>query len=180
MRLFTAVSIPEDISNTIFELSLGLPDARPVPPENIHLTLNFIGDVNPNQFLDLFESLAEVSARPFSIRLNGISFFDQSASGVLYVGVHPSKELLDLQKEIHACLTKLKFKIPKRTYTPHVTFARFKEVQPKNLFVFLQEHSNFSTQPFTVQSFELYSSVLKPQGSVYTVESSYPLEEPEV
>jgi RNA 2',3'-cyclic 3'-phosphodiesterase len=175
LRLFTAISIPEDISNSVFELSSGLPDVRSTLPENIHLTLNFIGDANPNQFLDITESLYEVGAEPFSIHLEHISFFDHSSSGVLYVGVSQSKELLDLQKKIHSNLIRLNLKIQKRTYTPHVTFARFKEVQPKNLFHFLQEYSNFSTAPFVVDGFHLYSSVLKPQGSVYTIENSYPL-----
>ena len=74
-RLFIAVDIPAAARETLEALSFGIPGARWVKPEQLHLTVRFVGDVNGSLFHDIREILAEVDCAPFSLRLKGVGVF---------------------------------------------------------------------------------------------------------
>ena len=59
MRLFVALDLPEDLRDRLTHLQQGVPAARWVPPENMHLTLRFIGEVDGHQARDIDAALAE-------------------------------------------------------------------------------------------------------------------------
>lgn len=82
-RLFVGIDLPEEIRDQLKSLCCGLPGARWVKPEQLHLTLCFIGEVDGTTFLDIKEVLSEITFAPFSLQLRGVGSFPPAASRVL-------------------------------------------------------------------------------------------------
>ena len=76
LRLFVGLSPPEDICAQAQHLCSGLPHARWVAPENMHVTLRFIGEVDEGTAEDLHIALSAITAPSFSMSLNGVGTFE--------------------------------------------------------------------------------------------------------
>ncbi len=75
MRLFLALSLPAPLRDRLAALCTGVPGARWVAPENLHLTLRFIGEVDGSQARDLDTALAQVRAARLAVTLDGVDRF---------------------------------------------------------------------------------------------------------
>ncbi|MBT7486354.1 MAG: RNA 2',3'-cyclic phosphodiesterase, partial [Rhodospirillales bacterium] len=75
MRLFVGLALPSDIRLRLQALCSGIAGARWVKPENMHITLRFVGDVNGEDVEDLNDALADISCPPFNLSLAGVDFF---------------------------------------------------------------------------------------------------------
>ena len=103
LRLFVALTLPADIRERVCGLMGGVPGARWVPAENLHLTLRFIGDVDEGAADDLDAALARTQFAPFMLTLEGVGVFGASRRPrALWVGVSPSAELDILQGRVEA------------------------------------------------------------------------------
>ncbi|WP_319549473.1 RNA 2',3'-cyclic phosphodiesterase [Desulfogranum marinum] len=175
-RLFVALDLPESITARIEPLCSGLPSARWVSSEQLHLTLCFIGEVEGALFPDIREELSHVIAKPFSMRLDGMGFFPpRGKPRVLWLGVEKNEQLHLLHQKIYTCLTRLGVQLEKRKFAPHITIARLKNTPVSKVARYLEEYGLFCTEPFAVDNFRLYSSVLGRQGAVHTIEQEYRL-----
>ena len=85
IRLFIAVELPPDIRSYIKDLGRGIPGARPIREEQIHLTLRFLGEVEGTLFKDIRECLLRVRKNPFPLRVNAFLLFSSSQKQV-FVG----------------------------------------------------------------------------------------------
>ena len=126
-RLFTGLEIPADIG---FALSLkrgGLTGARWIDPENYHITLRFIGDVDGNVANEVVDSLDRLSnSLQFSIRLTHLGSFGGDKPRALYAGVEPSEALNRLQAAQERMLQKAGLPPEGRKFVPHVSLARLR------------------------------------------------------
>ena len=179
-RLFVALDPPDAAKRELETLTSGLhpPDVRWLPPEQWHLTLRFIGEVDGGALYDVGEALADVPGQPFELRLKGIGHFPpRGEPRVLWAGVEKSPELAALKRRIDRALREAAGLPPDpRRFSPHVTIARFRQPPPPGrLGSYLMRHSLFRGEPFPVSGFRLYSSVLRPDGPVYAVEAEYDL-----
>ena len=96
-RLFVALDLPASVKKSLEPLGKGLGDVRWLLPEQQHLTLRFIGDVDHGAMHDVTEALATVPARPFQLMLKGLGHFPpRGEPRVLWVGVDKSAELAGL------------------------------------------------------------------------------------
>ncbi len=173
-RLFVALDLPERIQDRIQRLCSGLPNARWVSPDQLHLTLCFIGEVDGVTFQEIREALAEVTAEPFSMHFDGVGFFPpRGKPRVVWVGVAKNKELSNLQRKIHNQLVRLQLPLEKRKFHPHVTFGRLKNTPVSKVGQYLERNSLFITDDFSVDVFRLNSSTLSSKGAVHVVESDY-------
>jgi 2'-5' RNA ligase len=174
-RLFTGLEIPEDVA---FDLSLmkgGIGGARWIDAESFHITLRFIGDIAEHLAREIAYELDGVSARPFSLRLKGIDAFGGNKPHTLYAGVEENADLRRLQS-IHERICKvLGLSAEPRKFTPHVTLARLKDVDPRSLHHYIAAHSLYASQVFEVPRFVLFSSRPSRGGGPYAVEESYML-----
>ena len=94
VRLFVGVELPEDVRERVAALCAGVPGARWVPPENLHLTLRFIGEVDGGEADDIYHALSAVRPRSFDITLSGVGHFGSSSEvKSLWVGVERNAEL---------------------------------------------------------------------------------------
>ncbi len=147
-----------------------------MPPEQLHLTLRFIGEVDGDRELDIRDTLAAVHCEPFSMQLQGMGFFPpRKRPRVVWVGVEHNEVLVRLRNRIEARLVETGLEPEGRKFAPHITLARLKHTPATRVARFLEQHSLFFSQPFQVTEFRLYSSVLSAKGARHFVEQEYPL-----
>jgi 2'-5' RNA ligase len=175
-RLFVAIDLPEESKEALRAICHGLPEARWVQLEQLHLTLRFIGDADEEQFQAIKKSLGHVKGTSFKLGLTGIGHFPPGKRArVLWVGVNADETLLALQRDVEHALNAAGVPPEERGFSPHITLARFREPFPGIADSFERRHAGFATAPFQVAAFYLYSSVLSPKGAIHTVEATYPL-----
>ena len=175
-RLFIAVDLPETIKNNLSLMAFGIPGAKWVAPEQLHLTVRFIGEVDGGLFHDIQEILDEIHFASFSLQLKGVGYFPpRGAPRVLWIGLDKSEPLQLLRKKIDTALLRARIEPEGRKYSPHITLARLKNSPANKIANFLSGNGLFSQEPFQVEDFKLYSSILSPKGAYHKVERIYPL-----
>ena len=173
-RLFVAIDLPESVLDALESVAGGLPGARWVPRDQVHLTLAFIGDVDGGVASDVHEALRGVKGLPFDVSLRGLGHFPpRGEPRVAWAGLRPSEPLMQLQRSIVRALESAGCGIEKRKFHPHVTLARLSQTPPRRLAEWLASNGHFETSPFPVTSFQLYSSHLRPTGPLHTLLESY-------
>jgi len=176
-RLFVAIDPPPEVREQLTTLCCGLPDARWTPPEQLHLTLCFIGEVNGAAFLDIKEALAEIKSAPFALRLRGVGFFPpRGQPRVVWAGVETSEPLAVLQRKITTRLFSLGLEPENRKFAPHLTLARLHQTPAAKVGRYLETHGLFASAEFVVSQFLLYASVLGRKGASHAIEQGYGLE----
>ncbi|MCI0753958.1 RNA 2',3'-cyclic phosphodiesterase [Teichococcus vastitatis] len=177
-RLFVALPIPEELREQLADLAGGIPGARWVPPENYHLTLRFIGEVDGWQADEVDEALANIRARPFAMQPGGLGLFEKAGRLTsLHVTVKRSERLLHLQSKVEQALQRAGLPPERRRFAPHITLARTEKAAPDKLIGFVQAHNLFRPPPITIEHFSLYSSLLGKEQAHYEAEVNYPLEQ---
>jgi 2'-5' RNA ligase len=176
-RLFIALVLPDRIKLSLEPLTRGLGDLRWRTPDQQHLTLRFIGEVDGGLMNDLTEALALVPGTPFDLRLKGVGHFPpRGQPSVLWVGVEKSLELGRLKRRIDRVLATVGIERDSRRFSPHVTIARIRgPLAPIRLGTYLMRHALYRSKPFAISSFHLFSSRLHPAGADYLLEASYEL-----
>jgi 2'-5' RNA ligase len=175
LRLFTAIELPQAVRMRLTFLQAGVPGARWIASENMHLTLRFIGEVSEPTASDIDETLNNVRAKPFEIALKGVGEFGGRESRALWAGVSGNSALPQLAAKIESALQRMGLPAETRKYAPHVTLARLKDAPATKVRAFLSAHNLFDSGPFAVRAFALYSSFQTSKGSLYRVERLYDL-----
>lgn len=174
-RLFTALEIPRDAAMSLSLLRGGLPGARWVDPENYHLTLRFIGDVEGPMADEIVNALDRVRRPGFQLTLSGVAAFGSRKPHAIYAGVSASPDLQALQAEVERICQRLGLPADARKFIPHVTVARLKHSNPLDIASYLSARGNFASAPFRVGRFVLMSSRDSVGGGPYIVEEAWPL-----
>jgi 2'-5' RNA ligase len=174
-RLFTGLEIPEDVRQSLGMLRGGLPGARWVEPENFHVTLRFIGDVDDDTGREVASVLGKVRRAPLELRLEGLGSFGGRKPRAIYASVAPSPALIELQAEHERLMQRVGLEPEGRKYTPHVTLARLRDTSSQKVAEYLTLRGAYRSPPFPVSRFVLYSSRDSVGGGPYVVEAAYPL-----
>lgn len=177
MRLFVALSLPDDLRRDLSGLSCGLPGARWVAPENLHLTLRFIGEVDGHDAEDIDAALSGIRFPRFALTVAGVGEFgDDRRLRSLWAGVEPNEMLDRLQAKVEQAVRRAGQPPEKRKFKPHVTLARFKSHPGGKLKDYFAEQALFRAPAFDVAEFTLFSSYLSHEGAIYSPEAVYPLD----
>lgn len=174
-RLFTALEIPRDAALSLSLLRGGLPGARWIDVENYHLTLRFIGDVEGYVADEIAAALDRVHRPSFSLALSGVGAFGSKKPHSIYAGVSASPDLQALQAEIDRICKRIGIAADPRKFSPHVTVARLRNADIRDVAGYLSARGNFSTLPFRIGRFVLMSSRDSVGGGPYIVEEAWPL-----
>jgi 2'-5' RNA ligase len=125
LRLFVALALPTLVKTQLAALSGGIPGAKWVPPENYHLTLRFIGEIEPWRAEEVDAALAAIRAPRFDLALAGIGTFEKAGRIVsLHVPAERSEALGRLQGKVETALQRVGLEPERRRFAPHVTLAR--------------------------------------------------------
>ena len=174
-RLFTCLEIPRHVAHSLSMMRGGLPGARWIDPENYHLTLRFIGDIDDALARDIAGLLGRVRRRPFELRLDGLTSFGGRKPRALVASATAVAPLLELQAEQERLLQRLGLDPEGRKYIPHVTLARLRETSSWQVADYLSARGHFRSAAFEVSRFVLFSSRSSVGGGPYVVEAAYPL-----
>jgi 2'-5' RNA ligase len=154
----------------------GLSGARWMDPENYHITLCFIGDVDNRTANDVTDELDRLSnSDGFRLRLSHLGCFGGDKPRALYAGVDASPALQRLQAAHERVLRRVGIAPEARRFIPHVSLARLKGTSSVELAEFMHQAGHFAPLEFTVGRFVLFSSKASVGGGPYLVEQSYPL-----
>ena len=178
LRLFVALEIPDALRATLATLQSGVPGARWVAPENFHITLRFIGEVDEGQAADIDTLLAGIRAPAFELAVNGVGHFgDGRKLRALYARIERQPALEHLHNKIESAVVRAGCKPERNRFTPHVTLARFgaRDQAGHHLAQFMASNALLRSEPFEIDRFTLFSSLMRAEGSIYTVEADYPL-----
>ena len=192
MRLFVAVEIGETLAARAAELSRELQrraaDAAPrarvtwVPPDRLHLTVRFIGEMDDARAAAVGEALEPtLNVAPFDLTLAGAGAFPKSGSPrVLWAGVASGREaLVAAEREISARLARLGVPEEERPYSPHLTLARVREPAGLRSARLLDGLTDQSLGTVHVDAITLFHSKLSPKGPTYTPLLRIPMGRPE-
>lgn len=174
-RLFTGLEIPPDIAQALAGLRGGLPGARWIDPENYHITLRFIGDIDHAMARDIDALLGEIHRRPLTVTLDTLASFGGSKPRAVFARAVPSSEIADLQAAHERRVRRAGLPPEKRKFTPHVTLARLRDASPLDVAGYLAIQGAFRAIRFTAARFVLFSSRGSVGGGPYIVEAAYPL-----
>jgi 2'-5' RNA ligase len=177
LRLFVALPLPDSVKRSLEPLARGLGDVRWLTPDQQHLTLRFIGEVDNGRLDEVAEALALVQGWPFEVRLEGLGHFPpRGEPRVLWVGIEKNPDLKSLKRRIDRALADVGLPPEARKFAPHVTLARIRgPLSHDRLATYLMRHSLYRSERFPVSDFHLYSSWLKPAGAEHQLEASYEL-----
>lgn len=175
-RLFIAIRPPPFIRSRLLALMEGVAGVRWQDDDQLHLTLRFIGEVEPHRANDLADLLGTVRFRPFPIELSGVGSFEQNGrTHSLWVGVRPREPLLALHRKVDRLCAAVGLDADSRAYLPHLTIARCtRSTGP--LENFLESNAGVTSPPFPVDGFSLFESRLGHAGAVYYEIAHYPAE----
>ncbi|MEP3431446.1 MAG: RNA 2',3'-cyclic phosphodiesterase [Roseibium sp.] len=174
-RLFTGLEIPSETALMLSMLQGGLKGARWVDPENFHITLRFIGDIDDRTADEVVAALDRIRRDPIEVRLDGLGSFGTGKPHAVWARVQPTDELAELQAEQERILQRLHLPPERRKYTPHVTLARCRTSSNEEVAKWLSERGAFQAPPFMVGRFVLFSAKASVGGGPYLVEEAYPL-----
>ncbi|HEX3983256.1 MAG TPA: RNA 2',3'-cyclic phosphodiesterase [Acidisoma sp.] len=176
MRLFVALDLPWPLRARLTQLAVGLPGVRWMTPDNLHLTLRFIGEVPNWRAEEIDLALHAIKTRCFPLVLTGVGLFEKAGRvTALWAGIERSPQLEHLQAKIETALQRAGLEPERRRFTPHVTLARLDQPASDKITRFVQGNNLFRAESFLVEHFTLFSSQLGKEGSVYTAESDYRL-----
>ncbi len=178
VRTFIAIELPVFIKTAIAgiqeKLKRKISGIRWTVPDNIHLTLAFLGDASPEDVVRICEALsgAVTTVAPFFLSARGLGAFPGlSRPRVIWTGIGGETRCLDvLSRELNDHLEAAGFPVEKRRFTGHLTLGRAKQnVDAMRLMDCVKEMKNFETRPFAVNEAVLMKSDLSPAGPAYSV-----------
>jgi 2'-5' RNA ligase len=174
-RLFTGLEIPPEIGQSLSMMRGGLPGARWIDPENYHVTLRFIGDIDDALAREIAYLLDQVRRRSFEMRFNGLSSFGGRRPRAVIAAIPPVAPLIELQAEHERIMQRVGLEPEGRKFSPHVTLARLRDSSSRQVADYLATRGPLSTLAFPVSRFVLFSSRASVGGGPYVVEAAYPL-----
>ena len=175
-RLFTGLELPDAVAAQLALMRGGVPGARWMEPEDYHITLRFIGDIDARTARDIDEVLGDIRRPKTLVRFEGLSWFGGDKPRAIVAKVEADAAVVDLQAEQERLLRRLGLEPETRRYTPHVTLARLRGAGQANVATYLAERGALLADSFTAERFVLYSARAGSGGGPYIVEAAYPLE----
>jgi 2'-5' RNA ligase len=174
LRAFLAIDIEEQLFDKIREIQDSLigikDDLRLVPPENIHITLEFLGNVPLSMVDEISRIMQAITLEPFHLEFKGVGVFNPKFMRVVWIGTGDgSDNVISIAEDLKKQLKSLNMKITKKKFTPHATIARVKSKRnTRELSKSIQELSVIEIGKMIVTSFKLKKSELRPGGPIYT------------
>jgi 2'-5' RNA ligase len=174
-RIFIAVKIVPGVTLlkmiSTFKVGLANESVKWTNPENIHITLAFLGDTDERQIIQICSMLKDKckGSGEFDLLIKGTGIFRNLGDPrVIWTGIEPSVNLIDLYNLIKSGLNEEGFRLEDRPFNPHLTLGRIKYLKDKEFLKMLLDRYQFTEiQKVPVNEVILYESILLPSGPVY-------------
>jgi len=146
-------------------------DLKLVKPQNIHVTMRFLGNISPPMVDLIHEEMKQVSFASFDIELKGLGAFPSLRyARVVWAGIQKgANELMNIFNQLEPRLRKLGFKPDPKGFSPHLTIARVRTGRHKaELLKCLEDLADYEFGFIKADYLRLKKSVLTPKGPIYT------------
>jgi len=167
MRCFIAIDVPKNLQKSLVEIQERMRESgvKLVEPENFHITLKFLGEVEEPLLTEIKNWLSKLNFPKFRVELRGIGFFpNESFVRVVFIRCL-SKELERLGKLVNDELERYGFR--KEEFVGHLTLARVKRRLSRNVLNELSKIRNIYIGEFVAEEVKLKRSELRPTGPIY-------------
>jgi len=133
-RVFIALTPDKSLNNQIIELKKGLKNGLPDGKEVVwqennshHLTLLFVGEMEPEQIEELFKGIEAIitSRTSIPLEINKISSYPTPSSQSIVAEINPTAQILKINERISKIATIIGFENPIKKYRPHIKIGRF-------------------------------------------------------
>lgn len=177
MRLFIGIFLPEEIKKEVEKIqkilqNLELFNGKFAEPENLHLTLKFLGEIKEEKLERIKKSLSEVGRESFSAKISKAGIFTPNRPRIVWLHLEKSERL---QKQIDEAMEKEGLKKEER-FMSHLTIARIKHITPISTKRLVEELKKISLKTkFEVKKFSLVKSVLTEKGPKYEIIKEFEL-----
>jgi len=176
-RIFIALKPNKELSNYLSKLKLGL-KKNLLADENItwyvlenhHITLNFIGEVEPEQLVELKDNIRATIQRPeVQVTVENISYFPNTSGQIITANIKKTPVLLDMHQKISEVVSNIGLGHSPIDYNPHITLGRFKE-KTRGQYEFPDLKPLMKTTLFSI---EIYESIFEEGKSRYRLLHSF-------
>lgn len=171
MRAFLAIDLPEPVVSALMQVIMALPVGRPVPEDNLHLTLAFLDDQSEEQLEQLHYELHDLRMSPLELGFDGLGSFGSGAPKILFARIADNAALMDLHRQIRRAAHRAGIVLARERYKPHVTLARFGRGvhwrDADQLAEFVADHVSLTLPTFPVNTFSLFESQLHQEGALH-------------
>jgi 2'-5' RNA ligase len=174
-RLFTALELTPEAEAALAQTRGGLLGARWIDPEDYHVTLRFIGDVDARTADEIADILWQVRRPAAPIAFEALAWFGGDKPGAIVARIRANPGLSELQSDHERRLRRLGLPPETRNFLPHVTLARMRSVSALAVADYLASRGALDAPSFAAQRFVLYSARDTVGGGPYVVEAAYPL-----
>ena len=188
MRVFIAIDIDEEIKKALNDLQQQLQsgadikksDVKWVNPENIHLTLKFLGEIKEEKVVEVCNIVRDVASRHrnFELDIESVGCFGGRSARVLWVGAGEENDnLLQLQKDLDEQLALAGWPQDTREFTGHLTLCRIRNSKAGiKLAQMAEDYRDFKLGVVLADSVLVYQSQLRPTGPIYIRLGNYKLQ----
>jgi 2'-5' RNA ligase len=170
IRTFISIDLPKLIQKELKKIQDLLPGftGKKTEPENLHLTLKFLGEIDGERIIEIKKRLKEIEFKSFECTIDSLGVFSKKRIRIVWVHLSNCNKL---QRAVDEKLTGLFEK--EHRFMSHVTIARVKSIKHKNYFLGELKKVKIPLLKFKVNSFKLKKSTLTPEGPVYEILKEY-------
>ena len=171
MRVFISIEFPEEIKNELMFIQkeidkLGLIRGKFTEPENIHLTLKFLGEISDIESRAIKDKLSNIDFSRFYVSFDKLGVFSESFVRIIWISLK-GESLFELQKKIDSALENI---FPKEyQFMAHITLARPKFVEDRKILLDELEKIKVPTKLCLVDKIFIKESVLTGKGPIYKI-----------
>ncbi|MEM8914814.1 MAG: RNA 2',3'-cyclic phosphodiesterase [Pseudomonadota bacterium] len=174
IRLFVAIPLPSVVRQRLSLLQAGLPGCRWTNPDNLHLTVRFIGDVDEPMAAEIDHALAALRPAPFDLDLAHVGYFGTAKKARhVWAGLAPNPALDHLHTKVDRAMVGLGLPPDDRRFSPHVTLGRLRDTPMDRLRHWLADHDGLRLGPITVEKVTLFESHRHAGGPTYLPLADY-------
>lgn len=176
-RLFVCLELPDFQRELLAELCHSVQGAHWIDPDQFHITVAFVDEVDAPLARRIEDSLALVRAPVPHLQIQGLGHFPpRGEPRVLWAGVAPDPALTRLRRAVMARLRSCDAPVDSRRYAPHVTLARLQRAPLPQLHAWFVAREPFSAPPFSVEHVVLKESISANEGTLHRTLALYRLD----
>ena len=175
IRAFLALPLPPDLAEALVPVQAALRLARPVPVQDFHVTLVFLGDQREDRLEDLHDALTALRLPAPLLTVDGLGSFGGDRPEGVHAAIRPDPVLERVQAKLAQAARSAGIALERRRFVPHVTLGRGRQPDPVELAGRLERLGRVAAGPVAARQLTLYRSRLRPEGSLYDALADYPL-----